>query len=160
MFGLMFFPDRAKGYTELRRVLLPGARAVVGSWVPLESVPVMAALFESLRSSLRELLGPDAPQPGSMPNPLSSEDACRAEMSTAFADVEVHRFEARLHYASADAFWESSERSVAPLVLLRQKLGERWHTVAERARAAIHEVAGPGPLEPVMPALLSVGTAR
>jgi hypothetical protein len=120
----------------------------------------MAALFESLRSSLRDLLGPDAPQPGSTPNPLSTEETCRVEMSTAFDDVEVHRFEAHQHYASADAFWELSERSVAPLVLLRQKLGDRWTTVAEKARAAIRGVAGPGPVEVVMPALLSVGTAR
>ena len=31
MFGLMFFPDRAKGFRELCRVLVPGGRAVVSS---------------------------------------------------------------------------------------------------------------------------------
>ena len=34
MFGLMFFPDRAKGFAELFRVLRPGATAVVSSWAP------------------------------------------------------------------------------------------------------------------------------
>src|SRR5262245_7747216 len=32
LFGLMFFPDRARGFAELRRVLVPGGRAVVSSW--------------------------------------------------------------------------------------------------------------------------------
>src|SRR5512146_2611813 len=35
MFGLMFFPDRAKGFAELRRVLAPGARAVIATWTRL-----------------------------------------------------------------------------------------------------------------------------
>ena len=36
MFGLMFFPDRAAGLREMKRVLKPGGRAVVSSWIPFE----------------------------------------------------------------------------------------------------------------------------
>jgi len=34
LFGLMFFPDRQAGFRELRRILKPGAPAIVSSWVP------------------------------------------------------------------------------------------------------------------------------
>jgi SAM-dependent methyltransferase len=161
MFGLMFFPDRAKGLAELRRVLAPGARVVVGSWAPLESVPTLAAMFAALRSAFADVLGPDAPKPGAIPNPLSTDEDCVVEMSAAFADVQVHRVEHAQPHASVDAFWESSMRSAAPLLVMRKSVGEeRWTLIADKALAALRESLGPGPIAPAMPALLTVGTAR
>lgn len=36
-FGIMFFPDRVKGYTEARRVLKPGGRFIFNVWDGLET---------------------------------------------------------------------------------------------------------------------------
>lgn len=161
MFGLMFFPDRAKGFAELRRVLAPGARAVIGSWTRIEDVPAMQAMFLSLRSSMKILLGDAAPPPGNQEMPLSTEDLCRAEMSASFADVEVHRVTHPQHFPSSDAFFGQLERTMAPLVLMRQRLGEeRWMTIATNAKEAIRGVLGAGPVDVGLTALLSVGTAR
>ena len=35
IFGLMFFPDRNKGFREIMRTLKPGGRAAITSWAPV-----------------------------------------------------------------------------------------------------------------------------
>ena len=49
-FGAMFFPDKAKAFAEVRRVLAPGGRFLFNVWEPLEDSEfpdtVMAALAE------------------------------------------------------------------------------------------------------------------
>jgi len=47
-FGVMFFPDRVKGYREARRVLKPGGRFVFNVWDRIAANPVMAAAVEGL----------------------------------------------------------------------------------------------------------------
>ena len=159
LFGLMFFPDRARGFAELRRVLQSGARAVVSSWPPVESAPVLAPMFAALRTEMGVLLGGQAP-PERVEMPLSSEEACRAEMGAAFAGVEVHRFATTQRAPSADALWESIARTMAPIVLMQKMLGEeRWAGPARAARQAIVDVVGSGPVEMELTALVSVGVA-
>jgi ubiquinone/menaquinone biosynthesis C-methylase UbiE len=46
--GLQFFPDRAAGLREMRRVLVPGGRTVVAVWGPIERSPGFAALAAAL----------------------------------------------------------------------------------------------------------------
>jgi SAM-dependent methyltransferase len=161
MFGLMFFPDRARGFAELRRVLAPGARAVVSSWQRLDNVPAFRAMFGAIREAMGEVLGPSAPPQSAQEFPLTTEDACRAEMSEAFGDVEIHT---RAHvqlYPSAEELFESIERTMAPLVLMKQNLGdERWAPLADAARTAVVKEVGAGAIEISMPAWLSVGVAR
>src|SRR5437868_7145727 len=45
MFGLIFFPDRAQGLLEMKRVLAPGGVAVVSSWRPFNEAPLLAAVM-------------------------------------------------------------------------------------------------------------------
>ena len=159
MFGLMFFPDRAKGFAELHRVLAPGARAVVSSWYPPDAVPALAAMFDAIRPGFAELMAGKPPQP-QPPPPLVTEDQCRAEMSAAFSRVEVHTVTGLQRAPSVDALWDSIVRTMAPVVLLRKGLGEsRWAPHDAAARAAIRAVTGDGPIEVKMPAFLTVGTA-
>ncbi len=47
-FGVMFFPDRIKGYGEARRVLKPGGRFTFSVWDRIETNPVMAAAVDGL----------------------------------------------------------------------------------------------------------------
>lgn len=160
MFGLMFFPDRAKGFAELRRVLVPGARAVVSSWQRMEDNPVIAAMFDAVRTELAAL-APNAPPPGAADMPLSTRELCHAEMSESFADVEVHEIAHSQRAETPGAVWSTIERTMAPLVLMRRSLGdEKWARISEAAGAAVARAIGDGPPELSMPAWLTVGVAR
>ena len=161
MFGLMFFPDRAAGFRELRRVLVPGARAVVSSWQRMEDNPVLAAMFGALRETMVKVLGPNAPKPGSAEMPLVTEELCRAEMSECFSDVEVHRVTHAQTLASADEAWPSISRTMAPIVLMKKNLPPpAWAEVSAAADAAIKRAMAGKPPVFELPAWLTVGVAR
>jgi ubiquinone/menaquinone biosynthesis C-methylase UbiE len=85
MFGLMFFPDRARGFGELRRVLEPGGRVLVASWQPFDRVPLIAELFVALAD-----LMPGLPF-GKNKAPLGEPDEMRDELRDAgFEAIEIH----------------------------------------------------------------------
>jgi SAM-dependent methyltransferase len=158
LFGLMFFPDRAKGFAELRRVLKPGAKAVVSSWYPMDQIPVFAAMMGAIRETMWKSMG--QPPPPDRPSPLTTADECRAEMSASFADVTVHEVTTVQYMPSADALWESMVRTLAPVVLMKHSLGDKFGAVDAAARVAIRGVVGDGPANVVLRAHLTVGTAR
>jgi SAM-dependent methyltransferase len=155
LFGLMFFPDRARGFSELRRILRPGARAVVSSWQPMEQSPTLVTLFAAMQQAL-----PSGAAPPSPPPPLGTADACRAEMERAFGEVEVHPVSTRVSFPSAAALWASMERSMPPLVLTRHQLGEQvWAPISVRVRDTLAGSLGTGAVTLDLHAWLSVGRA-
>ncbi|MFD0362169.1 class I SAM-dependent methyltransferase [Nocardia sp. GCM10030253] len=127
MFGLMFFPDRARGFAELFRVLSPGGTAVVSSWAPVVESPLMRMMFGAFAAA-----DPSIHEP--QPNVLSLEnpDVFATEMREAgFAGLSIQRHTISLTFGSADEMWETMVRSSASMVLMRRNVGEEvW---AERA---------------------------
>ncbi|HEY5920697.1 MAG TPA: class I SAM-dependent methyltransferase [Kofleriaceae bacterium] len=158
MFGLMFFPDRAKGFAELRRVLEPGAKALVSSWHPMDKIPVFTAMFGAIRETMSKVTG--APPPPDRPMPLTTVDECRTEMSASFADVAVHEFATTQEAPSTDALWESLTRTMAPIVLMKKNLGDKFAAIDAAAREAMRAAIGSGPARLEMKAHFTVGTAR
>jgi SAM-dependent methyltransferase len=153
MFGLMFFPDRAAGFRELRRVLKPGARAVVSGWAPIVQIPLMASLFNQIRSLLPGLpFGRDRA-------PLSEAETFAEEMASAgFNSVEIVPVEHRADLPSIRAFWTSQLRSSAPIALLRRKLGDtEWSDMSAAIVSNLEDEFGTGSLNVGWPALLGVG---
>ncbi|NMO22618.1 class I SAM-dependent methyltransferase [Pyxidicoccus fallax] len=160
MFGLMFFPDRARGFRELHRVLVPAGRAVVSSWVPMERSPAMNVVYKSFA----ELMtanggGGGAPRDGMMP--LSDPETCRREMAGAgFVDVAVHEVSADARYASTAALVDAMARSSAPVVLARKALGEKWGGFERAFLEKVTAELGTGPQVCTFNAYLTVGTRR
>lgn len=153
LFGIMFFPDRAKGFRELCRVLRPEGRAVVASWAPMERVPLLADIYRSLGEVL-----PDLPF-GQANRPLCDPAELRAEMAAAgFRDVDVQEAARAFEVSSAEEFWREIKRGTPPIRFARESLGaERWPEVDGRIDNLLRARWGTGPQRVVMTANLALG---
>ncbi len=123
MFGLMFFPDRSRGFSELYRVLERGGTVVVSSWAPFDGI------FASIMAALREVL-PEIPF-GSGKGPLGDPNDVAQELTAAgFHAVRVVPYTHTLPGDVPARVWTQCERTTAPIVLLKQRLGEaKWAEV-------------------------------
>ena len=153
MFGLIFFPDRARGLSEMARVLKPGGAAVISSWPPSERVPTMAALFSAMKAELPGAGISDAPPP------LGSAEEITAALGAAgFHSVEVHEREVVPGAATPAQLWGTFSRGGAPAVLMRKKMGEQAFTeLSARIVARLERELGPGERPVQLTALLGVG---
>jgi ubiquinone/menaquinone biosynthesis C-methylase UbiE len=157
MFGLMFFPDRPKGYAELRRVLKPGGVAVVSSWADINESSLMKIMFGALRAA-----DASRPEPKYDPQSLENPDVLAEEMRGAgFAEVVVHAHDYAFEAPNAEQLWEGMVKSSAPLVMLQKKLGEaEWALQAEKAKAYIAERLAAEPAKLNTKGYLGVGRKR
>lgn len=151
MFGLMFFPDRARGFSELLRVLKPGGAAVVSSWAPFEGP------FVSIMAAMQELL-PDIPF-GSGRGPLGDPAELEAELRAAgFVEVRVETRTNALPGDPPAEFWAQAQRSSAPVVLLKNRLAtDEWRRVSEGVVERLEAQYGTAPLEVRSTAYLGFG---
>lgn len=141
LFGLMFFPDRAAGLRELRRVVKPGGRVVVSSWLPADEIREMQAVFGAIRAATPGPAGPP------FVPPLGDAAGIREEFGAAgFRGIEVEQVTYDAEYASTAAMCDSLERTLAPLALMRERMGaEAWPAVAAKIREGIEASLGSGP---------------
>jgi ubiquinone/menaquinone biosynthesis C-methylase UbiE len=128
MFGLMFFPDRAKGYGEIFRTLKPGGRACVSSWAPLREGSLTHVMFGAMRA-----INPDIPEPKTNIDSLENPDLLAAELTEAgLRGVEVHKVAKGLEFASAAELWDKMTKG--PVLMMKKKMGEdAWREKSEIA---------------------------
>jgi len=115
--GLQFFPDRAAGLKEIRRVLKPAGRLVVLVWRAIEYCKGQYALVQAL-----ERRGVDAAA-ARLPFSLGEPGALRAPVSMAgFRNVDIHiaaktaRFPSARHFIDALACGGPATRHVVAMV--------------------------------------------
>lgn len=151
MFGLMFFPDRPRGFRELYRTLKPGGTAVVSSWAPFHGI------FASIMAAMRAVL-PEIPF-GSGKGPLGDPAEFASELAAAgFSEVTITAVTHTLSAESPATVWAQSQRTTAPVVLLRRSLGEaRWAGVARDVQAELEATYGTGKVDVSTTAYLARG---
>jgi SAM-dependent methyltransferase len=151
MFGLFLFPDRARGLSELARVLVPGGRVVIGSWQSQDQVPALSIVSDEIR----KLMPADFTPP---PAPLSDAASVESELSAAGFEVEVHAVTHRIEAPSLDALWEGLRRSHVALVIAEAQLeGPGFDSLLRSIHSRLERELGAGPQQVAMPAWLGVG---
>lgn len=153
MFGLIFFPDRARGLREMVRVLVPGGVAVMSSWQPIERFPMLCDVM----AAVRELL-PQLPFAGAQPV-LASEEHVVEEMTEAgLVSVAAEQVSARFDAASLEEAWHFMSHGSAPMELLRRNLGgEPWRKLEQAILESLRRKHGSGPQRLNVVANLGVG---
>lgn len=153
MFGLMFFPDRAQGFRELWRILKPNGRAVVGSWVPFDRVPILDDIYRTLGNILPSL--PFTGQKALLGNAIEFREEM---MAAGFREVVVHEVTHSREVPSVDEFWNMLAQSTPPMHAVRETLApEQWTKVVQELLSGLHEKWGLGPQRVSLIANLAVG---
>lgn len=157
-FGLMLFPERARGFSELRRALRPGGRVTVSGWAGPEKLEVFAIFMGAMQRAF-----PDLPPPSSPPPlfSLADTDQFAAELEAAgFADVAVDEVERVLVLDGADALWSMLTVGAPPVQVMFDRIG---HAGRDRLKASLYEAVearwGDGPIRLANTATVGHGTA-
>lgn len=153
LFAFMFFPDRARAFGELHRVLRPGGRVVITTWAPIERRPMMKIGFDALAEAM-----PEAPRP--QKGDLQTPEECVAEMSAVgFRDVVSRPFTSHVRTDSAEQYLDFMVRTGAPFAAMRKRLGEPgWTELMERMLTALRRSIPEGGASLAAEGLLTVGT--
>ncbi len=152
-FGVVLFPDPARGMAALHRALRPGGRAAVVTWTEPHRYALAARLREATIATMGE------PPAGELPAQLRFTDpAIFASLleQAGFADIHVERLEATLHHPSAAGL--AASLAFAPgMTATLDALGPHRPAVLHAFTAALERDFGQGPVSLGAVAHVAVG---
>jgi len=158
-FALMLFPDRAKGFSELYRVLRPDGRAVVSAWAGPDKFEGFALFLGAMQAAF-----PDMPPPSAPPPVFSLADPVvfQAQMQAAgFQQVEVDFVSRELELEEFDDLWSMFTVGAPPVQVLLDRVGADGKSRLRDALAELVEKRfGSGPIRTTNQATVGHGTVR
>lgn len=120
-FAVMLFPDRAKGFAEMCRVVRPGGRIVVTGWTGPPTFEAFGLFMAALQRAFPEMLPPPTPPPVFS---LADPAVFRREMQQAgIRDVEVVLESRELRLESAEQAWGMMAVGAPPVKMLFDRVG-------------------------------------
>lgn len=155
-FGVIFLPDRVKGFAEIHRVLRPGGRAVVNAWSGPDRNEAFAALMGALRQA-----APDLPRPAQPPPLLSLADPAQlaAEMRAGgFEDVRVESITGYFETPTAEEFWTRMAAASPPVIAMLKRIGpENAGKARDNLIGTLRDQFGDGPVKLACEAHYAIG---
>ena len=156
VFAIMLFPDRARGFSELSRVLRSGGRAIVSAWTGPEKFQLFGLLIQAIREAFPDLPPPPGPPPVFS---LADPERFEAEMEAGgFKDVAVEFVTRELSVPNVDDLWEMLTSGAPPVQMLLEQVGADGK---DKLRGQLAQIVsqrfGDGPIVTANTATVAVG---
>lgn len=152
MFGWFLFADRSAGLSEFRRVLRPGGPVLVTSWAAVDRNTSLVPAMDALRAAVPGLPRPSGPLPTQQP------EVCAGEMRAAgFRDVVAEFLDVPVRMGTVEEYWRTFERAGAPILMVKQKLGDRWPAARADVLERLRGQFGDGTVELTLSAIFTHG---
>lgn len=142
-FGLMFFPDKAKGVSEFYRVLAPGGHLLLSVWDSVEANPHSTIA----QSAIAEFLPVDPPQFYAIPFSYHDIPEIRKVVTAAgFNDVEIQTIKLTGKSQSATLAAKGFVRGNPVVNTIRERAPDKFDEIERLAAKRLNERYGPDPI--------------